>query len=147
MLSQTNNVIEIELFGQKLKLSERTARDVNALQSYAQKARTNSFDSVMQSAVIIRDGLKINLLPFEDDPPKWFDLKRKKRLRELKNLITVERLLSLPIRSIYELATEVLKLEGLEVEALKKKTTLTESAEREGLAVTLQTESSAISST
>lgn len=142
----TNNVKEIELFGHKLLLSERTARDVNSLQKYAEGAVKDNFDGVMQSAIIIRDGLKINLLPFERKPVKWWEFKRKKQLQKLLSIINAEKILSLPIRVISDLSLEVLGLEGLDVESLKKKIPGLE-ATREGLAVTLQTDSLPISST
>lgn len=141
----TNNVKEIELFDTKLLLSERTARDVNSLQKYAEGVVKDSFDGVMQSAIIIRDGLKINLLPFEQKPVKWWEFKRKKEFGKLLSIINAEKILSLPIRVISDLSLEVLKLEGLDVENLKKKIPDLV-ATREGLAVTLQTDSLPISS-
>ncbi len=138
MQSRTNNVKEIELFGKKLLISERTARDVNALQKYASESNKDNFDGVLQSAIVIRDGLKINLLPFVNIPIKWYQHKRKKDLKELQSIINVEKILSLSIRVIGELSLEVLKLEGVEVEALKKKMIPVLETEREGLAVTSQ---------
>lgn len=143
MQSLTNNVKEIELFGKKLLLSERTARDVNALQKHSSEGLKDNFDALIQSAVMVRDGLKINLFEFEGKQFKWWQFKKKKRFSELSAIVNTEKILLLPMRIISELSLEVLKLEGIDVAAVKKKMIL---EEREGLAVTLQTESSAISS-
>ena len=142
----TDNIKEIELFGTKLLLSERTARDVNILQKYSSEGVKDGFDGVMQSALIIRDGLKINLLQFNEKPIKWYELKRKKEFKKLSSIINVEKILELPIRVISDLSIEVLKLEGIDVEALKKKMNPVLETERDGLAVTLQTDLSPISS-
>lgn len=143
MQSLTNNVIEIELFGKKLLLSERTARDVNTLQKHSSEGIKDSLDALMQSAVMVRDALKINLFEFEGKQFKWWQFRSKKKYIELSAIVNTEKILSLPMRVISNLSLEVLKLEGIDVEAVKKKMML---EEREGLAVTLQTESSAISS-
>lgn len=152
MQSLTNNVIEIELFGKKLMLSERTARDVNALMDYAKKSNGDPFSGVMNSAVVIRDALKINLIPLENKlkilqilPVKWYEFKKKKEIKltqneiaELKEITSVEKIINLPIRLIDELSTKVLELEGVDVQALKKKVMTVTPPVREGLAVTLQ---------
>lgn len=152
MQLQTNNVFEIELFGKKLLLSERTARDVNALMDYAKKSKGDPFSGIMNSAVVIRDGLKINLISLEDKlkalntpPAKWFELKKKKEIKsinneiaEIKEITSVEKIINLPIRLIDELSTKVLELEGVDIEALKKKVMTMTLPVREGLAVTLQ---------
>lgn len=148
----TNNVYEIELFGRKLLLSERTARDVNALMDYAKKSKGDPFSGIMNSAVVIRDGLKINLIPLENKlkdlssvPVKWHHFRRKKEIKsikaeiaELKEIISVEKIINLPIRTIDELSTKVLELEGIDVEELKKKVMTMTPPVRDGLAVTLQ---------
>lgn len=152
MQSLTNNVIEIELFGKKLLLSERTARDVNALMDYAKKSKGDPFSGIMNSAVVIRDALKINLVPLENKlkilhtlPTKWYQFKKKREIRsinkeiaELKEITSVEKIINLPIRLIDEFATKVLELEGVDVQALKKKVMTMTPPVREGLAVTLQ---------
>lgn len=143
MQSLTNNVKEIELFGKRLLLSERTARDVNALQKHSSEGLKDNFDALIQSAIMVRDGLKINLFEFEGKQFKWWQFRAKKKFLELSSIVNTEKILSLPMRVISELSLEVLKLEGIDVAAVKKKMIL---EEREGLAVTLQTESSAISS-
>lgn len=146
------NTCEIELFGKKLLLSERTARDVNALMDFAKKQKSDPFSGIVNSAVVIRDGLKINIIELEKKldqlnktSVKWYEFKKKKELKainahiaELKELTGVEKLINLPIRLIDELATKVLELEGVDVEALKKKVMTMAPPEREGLAVTLQ---------
>lgn len=152
MQLQTKNVFEIELFGKKLLLSERTARDVNALMDYAKKRTGDPFSGIMNSAVVIRDALKINFIQLEDKlktlsihPAKWYEFKKKKEIKlisdeiaELKELTSVEKIINLPIRLIDELSTKVLELEGIDIEALKKKVMTMTLPEREGLAVTLQ---------
>ncbi len=152
MQSLTNNVIEIELYGKKLLLSERTARDVNALMDYAKKSNDDPFSGVMNGAVVIRDALKINLIPLENKlkilqilPAKWYEFKKKKEIKltqneiaELKEFTSIEKIINLPIRLIDELSTKVLELEGIDVGALKKKVMTVDLPEREGLAVTLQ---------
>ena len=148
----TNNVFQIELFGKKLLLSERTARDVNALMDYAQKSKDDPFAGIMNSAVLIRDGLKINLIPLENKlkqltsvKVKWYDFKKKKEIKslnaeiaELKEITSVEKIINLPIRLIDELSMKVLELEGIDILALKKKVMRINPPEREGLAITLQ---------
>lgn len=152
MQSPTNNVYEIELFGKKLLLSERTARDVNALMDYAKKSKGDPFSGIMNSAVVIRDALKINLIPLENKlkilnilPLRWYHFKRKREIKsinaeiaELKEITSVEKIINLPIRLIDELSAKVLELEGVDIEALKKKVTTMTPPVREGLAVTLQ---------
>lgn len=152
MQLQTNNITEIELFGKTLLLSERTARDVNALMDYAKKSKGDPFSGIMNSAVVIRDGLKINLVPLENKlkqlnsvPVKWYQFKKKKEIKsanaeiaELIELTSVEKIINLPIRLIDELSAKVLELEGVDIEALKKKVTTMTPPVREGLAVTLQ---------
>ena len=144
MQSPTNNVKEIELFGMKLLLAERTARDVNALQKQFEASKDN-VDALLQSAVIVRDGLKINLKPFINNPPRWYELKRKKEYKKLSSAVNIEQILTLPIRIIGELSIEVLRLEGIDVDSFKKK--VIPDVKKEGLAVTLQTDSLPISST
>jgi hypothetical protein len=152
MRSLTNNVAEIELSGKKLLLSERTARDVNALMDYAKKSKGDPLSDIMGSAIVIRDALKINLNPLNDrlrqlNPTevKWFEFKKKREIKslnnqiaELKEITGIERIIGLPIRQINELSTMVLELEGFDIELLKKKVIPNQMAEREGLAVTLQ---------
>jgi hypothetical protein len=146
------NIIEIELFGKKLLLSERTARDVNALMDYSKKHKGDPFSGIMNSAVVIRDGLKINFIGLEEKlnqlnnkPAKWYEFKKKKEIKslstqvtKLKEITSVDKIINLPIRLIDELSTKVLELEGVDVEALKKKVMTMTLPEREGLAVTLQ---------
>lgn len=123
----TNNVAEIELFGKKLLLSERTARDVNALVDYAKGKEFDYTEAIIQSLIVLRDGLKINFLKL-----KWWQIVKR---WQLKRILSKENLLNkLSTRLIIDLSHKVLELEGVD---LKKKM----SPEiREGLAVTLQTD-------
>lgn len=130
MQSLTNNVIEIELFGKKLLLSERTARDVHALSEYSKTHERNYTEAVIQSLIMLRDGLKINFRVL-----KWWQIIK---LLRLKRLFRKENLLNkLSPRLITELSEKIYELEGVDIADLKKKMTL---EMREGLAVTLQTD-------
>lgn len=136
MQSLTSNKIEIELFGKKLLLSERKAINVNSL-----NAKAGELDGLKFSLIVIRDGLRINLVPFENNPPKFYEFKRKRELRKLNSIISLEKLIELTFKQIEELMYKVYELEGLDIDSLKKKVELKvlEATEREGLAVTLQT--------
>ncbi len=130
MQSLTNNVKEIELFGKKLLLSERTARDVHALTEYSKKHGQNYTEAVIQSLIMLRDGLKVNFLVL-----KWWQLIKRFKL---KRMLRKEFLLNnLSPRLIMELSDQIYELEGVDVKDLKKKIT---PEVREGLAVTLQTD-------
>lgn len=126
----TNNVIEIELFGKKLLLSERTARDVHALTEYSKTHGRNYTEAVIQSLIMLRDGLKINYKIL-----KWWQIIK---LLRLKRMLRKENLLNkLSPRLITELSEKIYELEGVDIADLKKKMT---QEVREGLAVTLQTD-------
>lgn len=97
----------IELFGQKLRLSERSARDVNKLIEHSKANQDKSYsDYLVEAAICIADGLKINLrnLP-------WYRLCRRRRLR--RQLTTTSLLADLTANQIFELAEKVYLLEGI----------------------------------
>jgi hypothetical protein len=62
---------EIELFGKKLKLYERSAFDVYQLYEIARQ-QTNPSDQIIQMAMMIEDSLKPNL--------KWYSFRLKRML-------------------------------------------------------------------
>ncbi len=126
----TNNFEEIELFGKKVLLSERTARDVEKLRLYSQKTEGSISDSVFQSAVMVRDALQINFKKL-----KWWQIVKRLWFKKICNEKYLIKHLS--ERVIFKLSEKVLVLEGVDIEALKKKITL-EMEKKDGLAVTLQ---------
>lgn len=97
----------IELFGKQLILAERNASDVIALSEYAQKNDDESVSSVVYKAVsILEASLRINYINL-----KWYQFFKQLKLRALlspKYLIN-----NLPQQQIFDLAKEVLELEGL----------------------------------
>lgn len=136
MLLLTDKYIEVELFGSKLKLSERTARDQQKMLA-AVNAGVKTEDGLMLIAITVRDGLKINLLPYSD--VKWFELKRKRELKRLKAIINPDKLMELPTSFLTSLQDEILKLEGVDLEDIKKKVTEAKTLKsKAGLAVTLE---------
>lgn len=126
----TNNFEEIELFGKKVLLSERTARDVEKLRLYSKNTEGSISDSVFQSAVMVRDALQINFKKL-----KWWQIVKRLWLKQICNEKYLIKHLS--ERVIFKLSEKVLVLEGVDIEALKKKITL-EMEKKDGLAVTLQ---------
>lgn len=126
MQSPTNNVKEIELFGKKLLLSERTARDVNKLIEYSHGKEMNYGDAIIQSVIVMQDALKINFVTL-----KWWQVIKRNRL---KKIISKEYLYNnLSTRQILDLSGLVLELEGVDT---KKKVT---TEKTEVSAETLQT--------
>lgn len=118
--------IQIELFGQKLWLSERTALDSYLLVEIA-KEFDDSFQSVvLVNSIIVYDALKIN---FKLLKPYQFIKKWKlKRLITRKNLIE-----KLSFIELDRLASKVLELEGI-----KKKVTANPEMKKEPSAEELQ---------
>jgi len=98
----------IELFGEKLLLSERTAGDLIALFNYVKTAKEQSdFESALFQAIqILHDALKIN---YEVLP--WYKFLKAKRLKKLLSLMNIMNNLSQ--KQIFSLAEEVLELDGL----------------------------------
>lgn len=136
MQSLTSNKIGIELFGQKLWLSERTARDQSTSINSVSKG-IDATEGLLLMAIAVRDGLKINLIPFKD--VKFWELKKKRQLKKLKKIINPEMLLELPVSVLSTLQDKILELEGVDIDAIKKKVKGTMMVNREGLAVTLET--------
>lgn len=105
---------KINLFGRDLLLSERTAGDVNRMLEFSrQKPNKNYQDTIFEGAIVVSDGLKINLknIPF---------YKFLKKLK-IKRLISVKSLLNnLPASTIFNLAKKVYELEGLIIDEKKK---------------------------
>jgi len=109
---QTNNkVCQIELFGRRLLLSERTARDVNKLVEFAKTSSVEHIDLVLQNLVVVTDGLKINI-----EQLKWWQLWKRLTLKRLLGGQYIHSKLS--VNAIISLANKVLELEGID---LKKK--------------------------
>jgi len=110
---------DVEIFGKKLKLSERNASDVIALTDYASESDFKSLGSIIYLNTKILEAS----LVYNYDDMRWHQYFQKRKLKKLlsfKNLIN-----KLPQSEIFTLAEQVLELEGL----LVKKTT-TESAEK-----------------
>ena len=147
----TPNVCEIELFGRKLLLSERTARDVEVLRDLAKKPGSE-LSPMVSNSIVIADGLKMNWRRIGDElemlleqPVEWYQFSKRKKIKslskqlsKLKSLTNVSNISTLPVRVLEELSDKVLELEGIDVEALKKKVAEIMQTERNGLAVTLQ---------
>lgn len=113
MQSQTNNVKEIELFGKKLLLSERTARDVNKLIEYSHGKEMSYGDAIIQSVIVLRDALKINFTKL-----RWWQVLTR---HTLSKILSQEYLFNnLSTRQILDLSGMVLELEGVDT---KKKVT------------------------
>jgi hypothetical protein len=110
----TNNTKEIELFGKKLILSERTARDVNKLIAYSKKNTEKEFvDMLIEAAITIEDGLKNNFSNL-----RWYNIFKRYGLRKLlskENLIA-----NLSSSQLFDLSKQVYQLEGVEIEDEKK---------------------------
>lgn len=98
--------LEVELFGKKLLLSERDAKDVLMLANYAEKACDNTIqNNLVQAAAVLEASLHINYAN-----TKWYEFNKKK----LKKLLSSQSLLKeLSQRQIIDLAFDVLKMEGL----------------------------------
>lgn len=103
------NSEKINLFGIDMFLTERPARDVNNLLVFSQKSETKTFeDYVIEYAVVVEDGLKY----FVKSIPKWQFWRRLK----MKKICKASYLISnLPAQRIYDLATKVYELEGIDV--------------------------------
>lgn len=122
----TDNKEKIELFGMKLLLSERTARDVNNLDKDFRNSKNDFQEVILQRIIVIRDGLRINFKIL-----KWWNIVRRFKLRKVcKEIFLFE---NLSPSKIIELSNKVFELEGIEV---KKKESITKA--RTELAVTLQ---------
>ena len=122
----TDNKEKIELFGMKLFLSERTARDVNNLDKHFRNSKNDFQEVILQRIIVIRDGLRINFKIL-----KWWNIVRRFKLRKIcKEIFLFE---NLSPSKIIELSNKVFELEGIEV---KKKESITKA--RTELAVTLQ---------
>lgn len=99
---------EVEIFGKKVKLSERNARDVLNLAEYAGSQQMTPAMSVYISAIALQDSLKYGL--------KWYERK-----------ITAKKLLKkLTQKEIFEFMAVVLEIEGVD----KKKVAEVESEEK-----------------
>jgi hypothetical protein len=117
----TNNTAKIELFGKELILSERFARDVNKLIAYSKQKKEKDFtDLLIESAIAIEDGLKLNYLNL-----KWYRFWQKRQLK--KQLSKEYMLANLSSSKIFELAKRVYELEGFIPEDEKKNPILKES--------------------
>lgn len=136
MLLLTDKFIEIELSGVKLKLSERTARDQQKTINIV-NGGVKAEDGLMLMAIAVRDGLKINLLPYND--VKFYEFKRKRELKKLKSIINPDKLMELSVSVLSSLQDKILELEGVDVESIKKKVMeKTTEKIKAGLAVTLE---------
>ncbi|MEW6507179.1 MAG: hypothetical protein AB1432_05480 [Bacteroidota bacterium] len=109
----TNNSIKIELFGKELILSERFARDVNKLIAFSKQKKEKDFtDMLIESAIAIEDGLKLNYVNI-----KWYNYFRK---RSLKKQLSKENILSnLSSSQIFNLAKKIYEIEGFVPEEKK----------------------------
>lgn len=123
---RTDNIVKIELFGMKLLLSERTARDVNNLDKHLRNSKIDFQEVILQRIIIIRDGLKINFKLL-----KWWNIIRRFKLKKISNEIFL--LENLSANRITELSNKIFELEGIEVK--KKEPAMKTHTE---LAVTLQ---------
>ncbi|WP_448509303.1 hypothetical protein [Immundisolibacter sp.] len=103
-----NKFMVIELFGHKVMLSERTARDQYILAEYSRHKGMNFSEALLQSMVVLQDGLKINIKQL-----KWYEIikwLRFKRLFSRKNIMQ-----QLSAQTITDLAYKVLELEGIDI--------------------------------
>lgn len=122
----TNKSEKIELFGKELILSERFARDVNKLIAFSKQKKDKDFtDMLIESAIVIEDGLKLNYINL-----KWYMFLEKRQLRKL---LSKENILSnLSSAQIFNLAKQVYELEGLLPDD-EKKTPIRETTSAEQL--------------
>ena len=108
---------EIELFGEKLILAERTVADVRALEIFVSQQNGQMGDESvkMQSVItVILDGLKLNIKRL-----KWYEIfKRMKYKRMFKARYLIKNLTN---NQLHELWKDVLTLEGQKIEENSKK--------------------------
>ena len=90
---------DVEIFGNKLKLSERNAQDVLNLAEYAGSQQITPAMSVYISAVALSDSLKYGL--------KWYQ-------RILKKYSAKKLLKGLTQKEIFEFMAMILEIEGVD---------------------------------
>jgi hypothetical protein len=99
---------EIELFGKKLLLSERTAGDVNRLIVFSEKIKDKKFtDMIIEASIILEDSLKINY-----ENLKWYEYFKKRKLKKILSKGNIVN--SLSAKEIFNLAEKVYELEGID---------------------------------
>ncbi len=116
----------IDLFGVRAELTERSAGDVNRLIEFSKRKQEKDYsDFVIEASVVVADALKSN---YENLSALQYFKKRK-----LQKLFSKENLLkNLSASQLFELAAEVYKLEGVEVDAKKKVATKSRKAKKSG---------------
>lgn len=113
----------IELFGEKVLISERTAIDVIGLQKYSSKFNKNLDLNVVvfEGATIISDALEINKKGL-----KFYQLiKRYKYWKKFRSLNILKKLSATQIMKVVE---KVYRLEGIELKDAEKKSSMPDPA-------------------
>ena len=106
---------EIELFGEKLLLSERTARDSNKLTLFSADKIGKSYpDLLLESAIAIEDALKINWINLP-----WYKFLKKRSYKKKFNKLNI--IASFPASMIFDTAKRIAILEGYNEDDEKKK--------------------------
>jgi hypothetical protein len=140
----TNKTEKIELFGKELILSERFSRDVTKLIAFSKlKKEKDLTDYLIESAICIEDGLKVNYIYdekkiiLEKAKCKWYQFKKKfllkkqqKELNEFKKQLSKESLLTwLQQSQLFSIAKRVYALEGVIYDEDEKKTPIQKESE------------------
>jgi len=110
------NTCEILLFGQKVLLAERSAKDVNTHNEYSKSLDQNFSSAVFLSLITLRDALKINL--------RITSIWKFKKWMRLKKICDKNYLLqNLTASQLMNLAFKVIELENKNLETLTSKET------------------------
>jgi len=115
------DAIDIELSGQKLKLSQRSIRDIIDASLFDEN-KEKTEDRIFLNAFIIHSALKANLWGYNDI--KFWQLKRKKEKKKIEKIISVENIMqSVSFIRMNELCSKIYELDfGIDsVSAAKKK--------------------------
>jgi hypothetical protein len=102
---------EIELFGEKYLLSERTAFDVMSVTELFPGGKMTNSEAASLFAYVVSQALKINL-----NNLKWYQVFKKRKINKI--ISTKYLLKNLSVSQIDELWKQVMELEGVD---LKKK--------------------------
>lgn len=84
--------IKIELFGRELLLSQRYVKDIIDV-SLFDKEKKEVEDKIFINAFILYSALKRNLEIDKSKSVRWYSFKKKKEMKELQSLITVQNIM------------------------------------------------------
>ena len=106
---------DVELFGEKLILAERSVYDRRVTEAAFADVEVETFDTVTDKlANILHSGLKYNYVDYKGWWRPVFNFKAWQRNKQIKKLVSLKNILSLPYSIIEDNVWIMLAWEGIE---------------------------------